>query len=434
MKRLPQVEPMPEFVQTSGSALSPAASVQMPSLRAVHSALRNTTEILAHELAHPTQATPSWSAFEWQVARAVCAMHGVSAVLSGTLLWQGPAEWTQFLRDQRTQTKRRYERISELLIQIDHQARMQNICLVALKGAELHSLGLYAPGERPMADVDLLVRAKDAARAGRALESLGFHQSLSTPRHRVFVRDAHRKPSSLGEHADNYLKIELHERIAERLPLRVADITDLIYPSEPQGGLNAYPSKAALMTHLLLHAAGAMSIRNLRLIHLNDLARLSANMTAADWDLVLQLGDAGQDHWWALPPLLQTARYYTGAIPERVLTTLSARCPRLLSWISGRRTLSDVSLSHLWIDAFPGIVWSQSPGETLRYAANRLWPNKTLLALRQQLVETEVSWSDSKWHHSSQARRLLRWIVARPPRAETMHTIRAALSRVSGVT
>jgi hypothetical protein len=430
MKRLPQVESMPEFVQTSGSAQSPAASVQMPPLRAVHSALRNTTEILAHELAHPTEATPSWSAFEWQVAQAVCAMHGVSAVLSGTLLWQGPAEWTQFLRDQRAQTARRYERISELLIQIDHQARIEDVCLVALKGAELHSLGLYAPGERPMADVDLLVHAKDGARAGRALVSLGFHESLSTARHRVYVRDAHRKPSSLGEHGDNYLKIELHERIAEVLPLRVADITHLIHPSEPHGGLNAYPSKAALMTHLLLHAAGAMTIRNLRLMHLNDLARLSANMTAADWDLVLQLGKAGQDHWWALPPLLQTGRYYTGVIPQRVLVTLSASCPRLLAWISGRRTLSDVSLSHLWIDAFPGIGWSQSPAEILRYAANRLWPDKTLLALRQQLVNTEVSWSDSKWHHSSQVRRLLQWSVSRPPRAETMHTIRAALSRL----
>ena len=431
MKRLPQVESMAELVQTPRSAHSPATSVQMPPLRAVHSALRNTTEILAHELAQPTQTTPNWSAFEWQVAQAVCAMHGVSAVLSGTLLWQGPAEWSQFLHDQRAQTARRYERISELLILIDHQARIEDICLVALKGAELHSLGLYAPGERPMADVDLLVRAKDGARAGRALESLGFHQSMSTPRHRVYVRDAHRKPSSFGEHGDNYLKIELHERIAEVLPLRAADITDLIHPSEPHGGLNAYPSKAALMTHLLLHAAGAMSVRNLRLMHLNDLARLSANMTAADWDLVLQPGKAGQVHWWALPPLLQTARYYTGVIPERVLATLSAHCPRLLSWLSGRRTLSDVSLSHLWVDPFPAIGWSHSPAEILRYSVKRLWPDKTLLALRQQLVKTEVPLSDSNWHRSSQARRLLRWIVSRPPRPETLHTLQAALSRVA---
>jgi hypothetical protein len=357
-------------------------------------------------------------------------MHGVSAVLSGKLRWQGPAQWTQFLRDQRAHTARRYERIKELLTLLDARARTEDLALVALKGAELHSMSLYEPGERPMADVDLLVRAEDGGRASRMLESLGFQHSVSTPRHRVYVRDdAHKSPSSLGEHSDNYLKIELHERISEALPLRVADITVLIQPREPHAGLNPYPSKAALMTHLLLHAAGAMRARALRLIQLNDLARLSANMTAADWDGVLDLGKAGREHWWALPPLRLTARYYSNVVPGHVLGTLSANCPWLLSRISGRRTLSDVSLSHMRIDAFPGIEWSQSLLETVQYAANRLWPNKELLALRKQMALTEVAWSDSQWHHSSQARRLLRWIASRPPRAETMHTLRAALDR-----
>jgi AcrR family transcriptional regulator len=193
--------------------------------------------------------------------------------------------------------------------------------------------------------------------------------------------------------------------------------------------LNPYPSKAALMTHLLLHAAGAMKLRALRLIHLNDIARLSANMTAADWQEVLDLGKAGREHWWALPPLRLTARYYDNVIPGHVLGTLSANCPWLLSRISARRTLSDVSMSHMRIDAFPGIEWSQSLLETVQYAAKRLWPNKELLALRKQVAQTEVTLSDSQWHHSSQARRLLRWIASRPPRAETMHTVRAALDR-----
>jgi hypothetical protein len=156
---------------------------------------------------------------------------------------------------------------------------------------------------------------------------------------------------------------------------------------------------------------------------------LSASMTAADWDRVLELGQAGREHWWALPPLQLTARYYSNVIPADVLTKLSANCPWLLARICRRRTLSDVSMSHMRIDAFPGIEWSQSLTESVQYAAKRLWPSKELLALRKQLAQTEVSWSDSQWHHSSQARRLLRWIVSRPPRAETMYTIRAALDR-----
>jgi hypothetical protein len=421
---------MSGFAPIPGSAPQAAAATQqIPALRVVQTALRNTTETLAAELAHPTENTPCWSPFEWQVAPAVCAMHGVSAMLSEKLRWQGPAQWTQFLRDQRTHTARRYERINELLTLLDTRARTEELALVALKGAELHSMRLYEPGERPMADVDLLVRAQDGVRATRMLESLGFQHSMSTPRHEVFVRNGHRTPSSLGENSDNYLKIELHERITETLPLRVADITDLIQPREPHAGLNRYPSKAALMTHLLLHAAGAMRVRALRLMHLNDLARLSANMTASDWDAVLDLAKAGREHWWALPPLRLAARYYGNVFPGRVLETLSANCPWVLSRVSARRTLCDVSWSNIRIDAFPGIEWSQSLLETVQYAAKRLWPDKEQLAVRKQLAQNEVTLADSEWQRSSQARRLLRWIATRPPRAETMHTVRAALDR-----
>src|SRR6185437_1342641 len=136
----------------------------------------------------------------------------------------------------------------------------------------------------PMADVDLLVRPADAQRARQTLESLGFSQSFANWRHGVFVPEAHAVHASIGEHAQNYLKIELHTRIAEKLPLRITDVTDEIYPRTPHPGLNAYPSTAALMTHLLIHAAGAMAYRVLRLLHLHDIALVSAQMTGSDWD------------------------------------------------------------------------------------------------------------------------------------------------------
>lgn len=400
---------------------------QLPPLKAIHAALLNTTETLARELANPTRAEPRWSDFEWHVAQAVCAMHGVSGLLAGRLRWHGPAEWTGFLRDQQAQTARRHERIQGVLAPLDACARASDLALVALKGTELHRIGLYEPGERPMADIDLLVRPADGERAARVIQGLGFSQTVRMPRHRVFVREAEKAPGSLGEHADNYLKIELHEHIREALPLRLADVTDLIWPRAPRAGLNAYSSKAALMIHLLLHAAGAMSLRAVRLLHLNDIARLSASMSDADWGEVIELGESGRQHWWALPPLRLTARYYTSVIPGRVLATLSNNCPWLLARVFRNRTLSDVSLSHLWIDAFPGIEWSQSLLESIQYAGRRVWPGKEMLELRRQFAKTELICSQSQWHHSSQAKRLLRWIVSRPPRAETLHTIRAAL-------
>ena len=85
--------------------------------------LRKITETLAAELACSTQRAPDWSDFEWKIARAVAAMHGVSPLLSKTLRWQGPAGWMTFLEEQRIHTATRHRRIAELLQHIDERGR-----------------------------------------------------------------------------------------------------------------------------------------------------------------------------------------------------------------------------------------------------------------------------------------------------------------------
>lgn len=399
----------------------------LPPPKALQDALRKTTETLAHELAQPTDSAPEWSDFEWQIARAAAAIHGVSPLLSGALRWQGPAEWRQFLVQQKAQTAARHARIEELLRLIDTSAGAEGVCAVALKGAELHAMGLYAPGERPMADVDLLVRAADKERTTRLLQSLGFHEYFTSSRHSAFKRDDHAVPWSLGEHADNGLKVELHEHIREALPLDTADISEWIFPIPPRPGLNPYPSRAALMRHLLLHAAGAMANRALRLLQLNDLALLSSRMTDADWNDVLRQTAIDHGHRWALPPLHLMARYYRSAVPDRVLTALTAECPRLVRAIVLPRTLSDVSFSRLRIEAFPGIEWSQSISEMLRFVINRVRPSGEALAIREHTASTQLAASATQWHHLSQGRRVLQWLLSSPPRAFTMVAVRMAL-------
>jgi len=396
---------------------------------ALQTALRTTTETLAHELARPTANEPDWSDFEWRIARAVAAMHGVSALLSGTLRWVGPPGWREFLREQKAQTAARHPRIENLLKIIDQRMRADDIPLVALKGAELHARGLYCPGERPMADVDLLVRSADVPRTSRALESLGFYETLSNWKHKAFIPNNPVPPSGLGERADNYLKIELHERICEILPLDTAEVTEQMFPRQPHPGLNGYPSIAALMSHLLLHAAGAMAYRALRLVHLNDIARLSAQMSCEDWNEVLREPARVGGPWWALPPLQLAARYYSSSIPAGVLAHLADDCPRLLRVFTQRRTLSDVSLSRLRIDAFPGIEWSQSISELARYIMSRLHPGRETLELRAHASRSQPAEQQSEWQRLSQTRRILRWIVSRQARSETLYNVRTALAQ-----
>jgi hypothetical protein len=301
---------------------------------------------------------------------------------------------------------------------------------VALKGAAMHAMGLYVGGERPMADVDLLVRPNDVRRTTQILHALGFQESYRSWKEIVFAPRVGKLSASLGEHSDNDLKIELHERIGERLPLRISDISGAIYPPSSRPGLNPYPSLAALMLHVTLHAAGAMASKALRLLHLHDLALLSARMAPDDWQRFLEYSGEGT-LWWACPPLRLMLRYYPSAIPQSVLDILDRHCGWLLRRGARRRTLSHVSYSHPWVDAFPGIVWCQSWGDLLTYAADRIRPDQRQLAWRAAAFKTEAWAKRSAWSSLSQTRRILRWVASRQTRPVTLQAITAAFDTPS---
>jgi len=417
---LPAPDPAEQLADNEG--------IDLPLHEPLQRILRTITERLAGDLAKSSLVAPDWSSVEWRVARAVAAIHCVSPLLAGSLRWDGPAQWRDFLAGQKAHVAARYRRIQDLLDQIDTRCREEGIAIVGLKGAALHCMGFYHAGERPMADLDLLVKAGDIARTGQVLNSLGFSESFTTWKHGVFVPKICKVHAGIGEHRENYLKIELHPRIAEKLPLRITDITDTVYPRTPHPGLNGYPSNAALMLHLLIHAAGHMAHRELRLLHLNDIALVASRMAGSDWDeLVKQVENI--DGWWALPPMQLTARYYPDAVPLDVLAALSKHCPRTLRHFARHRCISDVSMSYPWIGAFPGIAWSRSCAETVEYIGGRIWPSKETRRLRDILVESEVAASETRWGRLSQRQRMLRWLTSRPLRAETLHAVRVALAQ-----
>ena len=421
--------PLPWPRQSSRAGVQCAPGAGPLSLAALHAALRKITETLANELGRPGAVVPDWSETEWAIARAVAAIHGVSPLLSLRLRWRGPPGWQEFLALQHAHTLNRHRRIEDLLRLIDRRARDDGIEIVALKGAALHAVALYRAGERPMADLDLLVSPGSLARTTALLESLGYRESYSTWKHRVFVPEIHQSQGELGEHAENYITIEVHERIGEQLLLRPRVVTHVVLPARRHPGVNSYPSLAALMIHLLLHAAGAMTFRALRLLQLSDLALLSARMTDADWrELLGYCADDGS-RWWAWPPLQLTARYYPDSVPVAVLGALAADCPWLLTRAVRRWALSDVSFSYLWIRAFPGMVWSQSASETLSYAASRVWPGRDVSAMRKLALDNHVVASHSQWDRLSQGRRVLRWLSTRQARPDTLFAVRAALAQ-----
>src|SRR5262249_22713725 len=151
---------------------------------------------------------------------------------------------------------------------------------------------------------------------------------------RTFVPCDQSRVVPFGEHVANPVNIELHSRIAERLPAFETDITSLELPEPLHAGLNAYPSVAALMRHLLLHAAGNMRARALRLIQLHDIALLADRMSGADWQELLGTSAGSRGLWWAFPPLTLTARCYPAAIPASVVDAAARACPLWLRQVS----------------------------------------------------------------------------------------------------
>jgi hypothetical protein len=318
-----------------------------------------------------------------------------------------------------------------LLGAINAIAHREGIPVVALKGAALHSAGFYVAGERPMGDIDLLIRSDDAKATARMLESCGYEVAYLSRRHQAFqprVRDA-LSAIRLGEHIDNPIKIEVHSKIAEQLPL--VDITKFLFTSGARGGISAYPSIAALMMHLLLHAAGNMRARALRHIQLHDIALLAARFRRDDWEELLETRPDGRELWWALAPLTLTSRYYPTTIPPTVLARLGVACPWLLGSMARRQRLADVSWSNIRIAAFPGIEWSRTPREVLAFVRSRIWPSREARSELKDGAGQVPGVSTLPWYGISHGARILRWVFSRPPRVQTLLSVRAALEQES---
>ena len=402
----------------------------LPPLKTVKHGLRRTTETLAAELAHPGRALPAWNELEWRLAAAAAAAHGISPLLHRCSPWQNLA-WRRFLETQYEHVEQRHQRIADLLKRIDAEARSAGVPMVALKGSALHAIGLYAPGERPMADIDLLVSEHDMERAGKLLQSLDYAASFAQWKHQSFKPLDGEPVLGLGEHRDTPINIELHTRIHERLPITTVDITRWIYPRHPRPGLNPYPSNGALMSHLLLHAAGNICGRSLRLVHLNDISLLATRMRIGDWEM---LWDQHEPAWWAVPTLHLVARYYANAIPRNVLARLEPACPPLLSQLSRRRTLTQVSCSALWLSPLPGIEWSRSLQEAAHCILNRIRPTEEAGKERADMLRTQFWLKGQPWVRQKHMRRMLTALTRPVPRMDTLYVVRAALDEFASAT
>lgn len=400
----------------------------LPPRAVVQRALAQATRRLAREVAEPATTAPAWNDFEWRVAMAVSVIHGVSGLLADRLHWQEPPAWQAFLAEQLEQSRRREARARRLLLRLDTEAAAAGVPVLGLKGSALLALGLYAPGHRPMSDVDLLVRPEHLGQADAAIRSTGYVLGVDSPRHRAYEPPGLGRERAFGEHERNPTKIELHTAVSEPLPLREVDITRDLTPAPARAGLNGYASPGALMRHLLLHTAGNLCNRCVRLIQLHDIAVLGAQLAPLDWQQALAPTADGQPAWWAAPPLAMAMNLFPGQLPADPLQRVLDACPATLRHSLASRSLVSDSLSHLGTPMLPGLAWSQSTQEALAFAWRRLCPRRAQRLAQQASVGREASLAGSAWMRQPRWRKALSFLCGAPPRVQTVYQLHRALA------
>ena len=118
-----------------------------------------------------------------------------------------------------------------------------------------------------------------------------------------------------------------------------------------------------------------------------------------------------------------------------MLRAARAVCPRVLRVAAERQSLTDVSWSNLRIHAFPGIAWSRTPLEALRFMRSRALPSRRSLAELECVARDQPQLDRVPWYGLPHGRRVLHWLFSKPPRVQTMVSVRAALESAGiGVT
>jgi len=402
---------------------------QLPTsvVRAALGAMPEVTERITAEFARAGTPEPHWPAWKWGVARAVVTMHGMAGVLARNSNWHAAPGWREFLHQQRAHIAERQQSVARLVDAVASSASEARIRVVVLKGAALPQFGLAPSGSRPLADLDLLVNSADGAATTALLQGLGYREDEESWKHIAFSPLRSSARQEFGEHSDRAIGVDLHFSIQERLAGRTFDITREIFAPSGANGVGFYPSRVALMRHLLLHAAGNMATQWLRAIQLHDIASLAAQFEQSDWDGLLAAGLEAGERWWTFAPLLLTDRYWTDTIPPRVLDALSRECGVLHRRAVRDLRLAEVSASNPRLAAFPELPWCRSPLAVLQYCWRRVFPARETIVSYGHLQQTTDFARDADWFQKSQASRMLKWLFARPPRPASLFMISGGL-------
>lgn len=303
-------------------------------------------DTIAGWLTAPAPQNPNWSPETWETFQFVCQVHGVAPFLcekfaGGEWLDEATATW---LAGQLDLNRRRIAKMQAELTAILALFAAHNLPLLPLKGSILTAAYYEEPGWRPMADLDLLIRPQDFARAAELLGQLGYGQTVVHWKHTEFSKPENRRVvSQEGEHPDNPRGLEIHQRCRETFGGPTVELTNLMWANAAPGTLLGEPAMRlkpeALWLHLLVHATYHLWQGRGRLIHLLDLALVTPQLT----EPAVYLNAV--EPRFTYPALALLHKYFPTVLDAGLLAQQQTQLPpRFQSWVD---SLDLVNTSYL---------------------------------------------------------------------------------------
>ena len=250
-------------------------------------------EVLAGWLRGPVALDPDLSDHGWKALLTAARVHGIGPRLAAILedaTWV-PVEIAKWIELEAELNRQRVGLLRSEGAEILGAAANRNIDVLPLKGLALagHISRLSAlPTEsgvtcrleqRPMADLDLLVRPAHAAALHQTLIELGYRRMVSKAKHDEYLPHTGRHVASREhEHPDNPRPVEVHRLCGESFAGTRCDLTDGIWSSARFVAFGDFevpvPGVRTVWTHLLLHASWQWWFGGGRMVQLLDLVEL----------------------------------------------------------------------------------------------------------------------------------------------------------------
>lgn len=291
--------------------------------------------------------------------------------------------------------------------------RQAGIETILLKGAVLAPLIYPNPLQRPLADLDLLIRPQNVAASREImLNQLGYRYYSRSAEDEVYLR-GERKENIWAP--DNVHPVEVHFTLREEYAGIGYELAEILWRESEErpywhpSTIARIPNPAALLLHVCAHTSSDWIIQRGRLMHINDIRHLCTKMQPADWKTFEQLMQPGTARF-IYPALVFVGKYTELAIPSETLNRLRENCPpALLHWLA-HTELAEASESNPTNRSGIGLDiarrLARSPLDITRFWLRSFFPRRYNLAKRYpRLVETPFWWLgyvlinwDRAWH------------------------------------